>query len=164
MHGKPGKTRQIQAKYCSPKAILVFDDFPEHIIWILCLTLFFPFQDFHERKHKPEAAQSGEGFIHLRLQGGKMSKLHPECFLTGESSHGRMEPLELADGELRPSRHQVENKKTSQFHFLCCQSNQLWQHPDSQREQHQNWLPRGQLCQVIHTNVIYGKFNISTSL
>ena len=34
-------------------------------VWILCLTSFFPLQDFHEREHKPEAAQSGEGFDHL---------------------------------------------------------------------------------------------------
>ena len=80
--------------------------------WILCLTLFLPLQDFHERKHKPEAAQSGEGFVHLRLQGGKISKLHLEFFLhAGEPSHGRLEPLELADGELCPSRHQVQKRK-----------------------------------------------------
>ena len=58
--------------------------------------------------------------------------------------------MELADGELCPSRHQVENKKTSQFHIVCCQSNQLWEHLDSQCEQHQDRLPRGQLCQVIN--------------
>ena len=74
-----------------------------------------------------------------------------DCFPhAGEPSHRGLEPLELADGELCPSRHQVENKKTSQFHILYCQSNQLRQHPDSQREQHQDRLPRGQLCQVIN--------------
>ena len=46
--------------------------------WILCFTLFFPLQDFHEREHKSEAAQSGEGFVHLRLQGEKIfANLHP---------------------------------------------------------------------------------------
>ena len=80
----------------------------------------------------------------------KFLHLLPDQFpQTGEPSHGGLEPLELADGELCPSRHQVENKKTSQFHVVCCQSNQLWEHLDSQREQHQDRLPRGQLCQVI---------------
>ena len=46
-------------------------------VWILCLTSFFPLQDFHEREHKPEAAQSGEGFVHLRLQGEKILTFAP---------------------------------------------------------------------------------------
>ena len=45
-------------------------------------------------------------------------------------------------------------KKINQFHVVCCQSNQLREYPDSQREQHQDRLPRGQLCKVIYRNSI----------
>ena len=126
--------------------------------WILCFTLFFPLQDFHEREHKSEAAQSGEGFVHLRLQGEKIfANLHPIINLptqvnphTGDWSHWNS----LMENYVPPDIRLKEIKLFSLM-LLYHQSNQLRQHPDSQREQHQDRLPRGQLCQVILISISF---------